>query len=81
MLIKTIKTHEFLKNIICSEVTKNIIYILITIFVAVDAYILLFIGYGTTYIDDVSCIMYIILIVLQVVRSFLRFLISEENIE
>lgn len=61
-----------MKAIVCSKSTKNIIWILLLLILGIDWYILLFIGIGNTYIDEVCFGFEVLLLILQVVRSVIK---------
>ena len=71
--------RKIIKNIMCSKWTKRVIYAL-TIFATIAVwYIALFVGHGNTHIDDICFAVSVILIALQVVRSFIKFTILEKE--
>ncbi|WP_097005263.1 hypothetical protein [Lacrimispora amygdalina] len=70
-----------MKKIITSPKLKMGLDLLISINLVVIYYILLFVGTGNTLIDDVCTITAILLVILQIVRSFVRFSITEKQNE
>lgn len=77
--MKNTKNNNILKNIIKSEITKRIIYALITILLIIDGYIIFFIGHGNTYIDDICYTANICLLALQIIRSYFKSLLIGKN--
>lgn len=77
--MKNTKNNNILKNIIKSEITKRIIYALITILLIIDGYIIFFVGHGNTHIDDMCYATNICLLALQIIRSYFKSLSIGKN--